>query len=316
MGKNRRTSGIARRAMARARARGEAQPIEPGPAMVSLRVSEVLVDEEWNCRDVLATESGAAADGPGHELTDAELASAIAERGLIHPPRVRQLESGHWALTVGFRRLRALLHNDPEQVVAFTVQPNSGDERADEFRASCDNLSENLNRRNLRPFEIANKLYRMAQSAPEMTTEQLAEAVGLSYPYVSRLLRIRRRAAPELWELFMGHDGANYGAGIGFKDLAVIVRAPKDEQLQRWQKLVAERTAPQSGGPEGRSRKRPGMGQLRKYLRQTEMLGGSEDWEKGVRFGLLVALGRQEWFFASRAQDEQPAPPPTSQSTA
>lgn len=314
MAKNRRTSRRNSRANARASARAPASSASAEQRRVQLCVSEVLVDDDWNCRDALGSGADSAgAEGPGQEFSDQEFADNIAKHGCMHPPKVRQLPDGRWAVTVGFRRLRALKHNDADQVSEFIVQPSSGDERTDEFVASCENLIENLHRKNLRTFEIANKLYRMHQVAPEMTVQDLSEAVGMSRSYCSRLIRIRKRAAPELWEVFVRHDGANYGSGIGFNDLAHIVRLPKDEQLQRWQALVAERTCPHSGAADPRARKRPGAGQLRKYLRQTDTLGGSEDWQKGVRFGLLVALGRQEWFFRSSDQQRSPtsAPEPT-----
>lgn len=294
MGTNRRTDG--RRRSSRARAHRSIVPAEP-PEIVQLPLSEVIVDEDWNCRDALGSGApGKEADGPGDEMGDQQLAADIKERGLIHLCRVRRLSDGRYMLTVGFRRMRALkLIHEPDDIVAFTVQRSAGDEDQDEWTASCDNLRENLNRRNLRPFELANKLHRMLEAAPERSTADLAKAVGMSKGYVSQLLSIRRRAAPELWEIFMRAKGPHYGSGITFQDVVHIVRLPKDEQLQAWQKLVAERTNPRSGPRDKKQRQRPGAGKLRIYLRQVDNIAGPEDFQKGVRFGLLVALGHQTW---------------------
>ena len=183
----------------------------------------------------------------------------------------------------------------PERTFACYLLASTGDADIDEFNASAINLSENLQRRDLRPFEIAEKLYAMRKARPSTSVRELSERTGLSYPYVSALLRIRTKAVPQLWDLFCTY-GTQFGNGITYKDMIKITGKPKGEQLAAWGKLVAERT----GKSASKKKKKKGPKPLRPdeieaFLGVTDELGGPPDWRKGIRFGLNVALGRQTW---------------------
>lgn len=315
---NRRKNSQRKKRPIRARAR-RGSPIEgraaPRSSTVWLKPSAIVIDEKWNARNYehfsgTGAKTEHVTKEPGQQMSDAELLADIKQHGLIQNLVVRKNPEGKGhVLTVGFRRHRALMSDDDlrDKPVLCVEQISSGDESEDEFKASAMNLSENLNRRNLRTFEIADKLFRMRKARPDITSKELAKRTGLSYPYVSALLRIRTKAIAQLWDLFC-QFGTNFGNGITYKDMLTITALAKGEQLEAWKKLVAERTGKNSKGAKEKKGPKPAKPkQLEEYLGMVDTLGGSADWKKGVRFGLLLALGRQTWTKKKKAAKKKAA---------
>lgn len=265
---------------------------------IVLRAGDIVIDSDWNCRtDAGSGGTSMRAERPGEDQSNAELVEDIGTRGVLHPPRVRRISEDTYQVTCGERRLKAIIAASGEDtMVLCTLQPETGDEEADAFRAMSDNLAENINRRRLRPWEIAEALYRLHIARPLATNAELAKEVGLSTSYTTNLVGIRKRACAELWTVFVSH-GDHYPAGIQYMDFIKIVRRPKNEQLDAWEKLVAERT----GGlkpADARHFRRASVRQLRLYLQKIEVLPDkSKDYRAGLKFGLRVALGRQDWDF-------------------
>jgi len=264
---------------------------------VTLRLGDVVIEDAWNSRDLEAMGSGApkegATDGPAHELSDDELRYSIQSQGLLQPCGVRPMPTaaeGGFHLVWGFRRARAALSVfGPDRELEFCVAD------VDDYGALNLNLLENLQRRNLKPYEIAKTLDRMKRARPERTVRELAADVGLSYPYVSNLVRIATKAHPTLWDLFM-HFGCNFSQGITYKDFVSIVRLPKDEQLEAWEALLAERQGKvDARGGKTRARKRPTDKALTNYLGAIEDMPAPPAFRQGVTFGIQVAMGERGW---------------------
>lgn len=298
----------ATRAGARNPRRGQAKMTggmaPPDSTIVRLKPKQILNDDKWNARNYehlrgTGRHTDHVTEEPGTQMSDVELEADIKKNGLLQNLIVRanpdKKSKQKYMIVAGSRRHKALSKLSPDMHVACYVLASTGKPKEDEFNASAINLSENLQRRDLKPFEIADKLCMMRKARPATSVKELAKRTGLSYPYVSALLRIRTKAVPQLWDLFCEY-GTVFGNGITYKDMIKIVALPKGEQLRAWNKLVAERTGKSSKRKKTKKGPQPlKPGQLDACLADVDSLAGPPAWRKGVAYGLLVAMGRQTW---------------------
>jgi ParB family chromosome partitioning protein len=118
----------------------------------------------------------------------AELVASIKEFGVIQPARVREqidkngLATGKYELIAGERRWRAskLAGNTTLPVIVADVQDDDMLSQA---------LTENLNRVNLNPLEVASA-YRQLIDDFGLTQEQLSQKFGKSRPVIANTLRL------------------------------------------------------------------------------------------------------------------------------
>lgn len=278
------------------------------PETVTLRAGDIIVDDEWNSR---RPDGSAAlipsADRAGAELSDAQLIDDIRARGLINPPRVRAVAGG-FQVVAGNRRVKACQAIDEDMEVLCTLQTEQHDHDADELRALADNIAENVHRRDLKPFELAAALFKIHTANPDVPIAELAEVVGLTAGYCYELLAVATKACPELWDIFRRYGYRMPGA-IRWNDLLKVCRLPKHKQLEAWNKLVDEQLGRDNGQRKPKP-KRASTRQLRRYLRQVAQIPGDAQYQAGLRYGLLVALGQQSW-----ALTPEPAPEPQKGST-
>lgn len=277
---------------------------EDGTQHVWLSVSEIVADESRNTR-CYAEGSGVAVSGSagvGEELTDDELAGDIRERGLIAPLGVTLTGEEIYRLRWGYRRHRVCAQIDPDMRVPCIVV-----DETDAWAELSDNLAENLHRKQLRTFEIAEALYRMRRLRPDLPNTSLCEELRISKGYGSQLLSIRENACPELWRLFVQY-GTRFSRNVSVRHLYAISKLPPDEQLAAWQKLVAERDNT------GRKKRRRGASGLARrsdamiWLSKTMALPASEEFREGARFALRCVLKMQRWELTD--SDRGPTLPP------
>ena len=121
-----------------------------------------------------------------------DLASSIAQHGLIQPILVRRLPSGYYQIIAGERRWRA------SRMAGLTEVPvrvlKADDRAADEIA-----LIENLQREDLNPMEEA-RGYQKLISDYSLTQEETARSVGKSRTAVTNSLRLLR-LSPSVSEL-------------------------------------------------------------------------------------------------------------------
>lgn len=211
-----------------------------GELLMKLLPTEIVADEDWNSR--VRPERGES------ELSDEELASSIRESGLLQPLRVRKL-NGAWTLVFGFRRLRACLQVAPGKKVPCTVMPTTGNFVEDDLRARLENLAENGPRLALKPYELADSVYRLRQLHPDMTFKQIGERVGKSDIYVERLCRIRAKLCAELLEAWCANPDR-----FRIEDLLSVVPELQNEQVAAYNRRLADR---RGGRPKGSKTARP-----------------------------------------------------------
>lgn len=119
------------------------------------------------------------------------LADSIARYGILQPLTVRK-EKGGYQLIAGERRLRAAGRAGLRRVPCFVVE-------TDEQGSSLMALVENLQRRDLDPFEEAEGLLRLTKLYG-MTQKEAAEQVGKTQPAVANKIRLLK-LAPQTVEI-------------------------------------------------------------------------------------------------------------------
>lgn len=130
-----------------------------------------------------------------------ELASSIAQHGILTPILVRQSDLGY-ELIAGERRLRAAKEIELAQIDAIIVDFN--DQEMMEV-----SLIENIQREDLNVIEEA-QAYQKLMEAFDYTQEQLARKVGKSREHIANILRLNKlpQAVRDLVvneQLSMGH---------------------------------------------------------------------------------------------------------------
>jgi ParB family chromosome partitioning protein len=116
------------------------------------------------------------------EETLDELATSIAEVGLLQPVVVRSLGGARYELVMGERRWRASQQAGLEYIPAIVRETHDNDMLRDA-------LIENLHRQELNPLEEA-AAYQQLLDDFGATHEQLAQKIGRSRPHISNTLRL------------------------------------------------------------------------------------------------------------------------------
>lgn len=255
---------------------------------ISLLPGDILLDDAFNSRQEYPERPEAVE--PGQRLNDDQFERSIARHGVIQPPRVRKLADGRYSAVFGFRRIRTAAKLAPDKAILCTVQPPSEDgERGDDRTARMLNLSENLQRNNLRPWEVARALFELQQAHPYLTPQEIADETGLSVQYVRNLIRFRRKAHPSIWKQWQ-----RWGTSLRlpFKEALAIVALPTDRQLAAWNAALEARKS--KVGKRGKE-KRPGPAKLLKYLHAVDTVKRSSEFRRGLKKGLRIALGKERF---------------------
>ncbi len=174
---------------------------------------------------------------PRRNFTEAELdelATSIAERGIIQPIVVRQLagEKDGYEIVAGERRWRAAqragLHDVPIAVVDAT------DAQSLEFA-----IIENVQRADLNPIEEAAGYVALMEQCNH-TQDEVAKIVGKSRPYVANMVRLLRLPEPVKALVRQGKLSAGHARLlVGHINAQVLAEMAIDEgysvrQLEEW----------------------------------------------------------------------------------
>jgi ParB/RepB/Spo0J family partition protein len=118
----------------------------------------------------------------------AELAASIAELGVLDPVKVTKQDDGRYRLVWGQRRVLASRIAGKSRIPAI-IQP-AGEIDAKSALRSIEQLSENLQRKDLNAIEEAIALREVLDANPDLTQAALAKRLGMSAPWVSNTLRL------------------------------------------------------------------------------------------------------------------------------
>ena len=154
----------------------------------------------------------------------AELASSIAELGVIQPITVRKLKDNSYQLVSGERRFRASQAINLKSIPAFVRIVN--DQESLEMA-----LVENIQRDDLDPIEIALSYDRLINEI-ELTQEQMSKRVGKKRSTVTNYLRLLNLDPIIQSGIRDGFISMGHGR-------ALLSVANKQEQLKLYKKIVS-----------------------------------------------------------------------------
>ncbi len=152
-----------------------------------------------------------------------DLKNSIAEKGIIQPITVRQVEDG-FELIAGERRLRAVNALNFDSIPAYVLDVESDEEMLEL------SLIENIQREDLNPIDIARAYHKLLFDC-NLTQESVAKRVGKDRSTVANFLRLLKLPQPiqnslKFGELNMGHARA------------LITIENEDLQKNIWKKIV------------------------------------------------------------------------------
>lgn len=172
----------------------------------------------------------------------AELASSIAEHGMLQPLLVRELSEGSFELIAGERRWRAA-HLANQKSVPVMVRPVSSEERRPLLLA----LVENLQRSDLNPLEAASAFDQLL--AAGWTQERIAQSVGKSRAAIANSLRLLR--LPDVVQsmvndglLSEGHGRALLGAAKPQQEALATRAVERGWSVRELERAVRDRSQP------------------------------------------------------------------------
>lgn len=154
-----------------------------------------------------------------------QLASSIAENGLLQPILVREYGDGRYQIIAGERRFRASKLAGLSEIDAIVLDKNDKD-------AAQIALIENIQRENLNPIEEA-MAYRSLADEYNMTQEELSSQVGKSRSAIANSLRLLDLPDEILTLVAVGElSGGHARTLLGVKD--------KDDMILLAQRAVEE----------------------------------------------------------------------------
>ena len=170
-----------------------------------------------------------------------ELASNIAQHGVLQPILVRPMENGGYQIVAGERRWRASRLAELKEVPVYIKDLT-------DFQVAQVALVENLQRENLNPVEEAEAYNRLCEEF-RMTHEDIARTVGKSRSQISNSLRLLK-LSDEVKNLLKNGDISSGHAKIiasiedkekqtHFANTAV----EKEMTVRAFEKFVAEQNA-------------------------------------------------------------------------
>lgn len=250
--------------------------------IVILTLKDINADFAWNARsgNWLADE-GTPDDENSGEHTFAGLVKSIKSRGqdtaIVVRPKGKKYE-----VTAGFRRFAALSAiaketNNPAYPVKAIIK-NQND-----VEARAENIRENTARDDLKGPDLAwslHELFKLQTAAGAAPTDSaLAEEIGKSQPYVSKLLRIMKGVTTKVTDQWRASKVA-----ISINEMAGLVGKPKAEQEEEFKRLVDSKGGAAggqgAGGGQGAwldaaKKKAAGLGELIGRLSKNDLIDDS-----------------------------------------
>ena len=175
----------------------------------------------------------------------AELASSIAEHGIIQPIAVRASSSGIYEIVAGERRWRAAKMANLTEVPVIVLE-------ADDKKMAELALIENIQRENLNPIELS-KAYHSLLEEYNMTQDELSKTLGVSRSGIANQLRLIElpectRQALEDGSISTGHAKVLLSIKEKADDILYEI-IDKDLSVRQTEELVKKITTPKKEKP-------------------------------------------------------------------
>lgn len=167
--------------------------------IILIALSQIAIDETFNVRSSLDDAGGKEEDPNGmNGLIDSILTVGQDEPVVVRPnPKAKDREKQPYALTAGFRRFEAIkrialkLDEKAPTIKAVVREMN-------ESEAVAFNIRENTARENLSGPDLAFGVHAMSSFDPQADGTSIAKELGMTQPYISKLLRIMTKTDPKV----------------------------------------------------------------------------------------------------------------------
>lgn len=265
-------------------------------SLIELEAGDIDFDDTFNCRQSALEQTELSDDDKALEASMRSRLEAGMPFANHTPVKLRPLGKGRYALIQGFRRVKAALRlGEKTPMVGLDETGKVTLTEAGQYQERIDNLTENLHRRNLLPWEKAEAFSAIRLAHPEKTGVEMAKDSGYDKTYVQLLLRIKKGLHDDLWEAYKKN-----GEAMNLQELAEVCKLPKEEQAEGWNRKVIQK---RGGRPEGATTgsKPPKEGKaaetkhLKAWLKKVEKAEAAGSFDAkfllGCRVGLEAALG-------------------------
>lgn len=207
-------------------------------AIVNIPVKDIFADFPWNARsgDWRADE-GTPDDENKGEHTFKNLVKSIKARGQDTAVTVRpSRKAGKFDLTAGFRRYAAILEiaketNNPNASIKAVVK------KQNDAEARAENIRENTARDELKGPDLAwalHELYKLQTAGGGAPSDSaLADEIGKSQPYVSKLLRIMKGVTTKVTDQWRSSR-----VPVTINEMASLIGKDKAEQEAEFKRII------------------------------------------------------------------------------
>jgi ParB/RepB/Spo0J family partition protein len=161
-----------------------------------------------------------------HEIM--ELTKSIRENGLLQPITVRHVDD-HYETIFGNRRLEAHRRLKAAKIDAIVIEKGDDD-------AFILNLTENVQRVDMDPLDVANAVHHLHESDPiTWTYAAIGRKIGKSRAWVFEMAKLTDRAAPEVLDVIAGKDqhGKVPEGKLDYRSGLELTRKIPDQDRQR-----------------------------------------------------------------------------------
>jgi ParB/RepB/Spo0J family partition protein len=161
-----------------------------------------------------------------HEIM--ELTKSIRENGLLQPITVRRMDD-HYETIFGNRRLEAHKRLKAAKIDALVIEKGDDD-------AYMLNLTENVQRVDMDPLDVANAVHHIHESDPiTWTYAAIGRKIGKSRAWVFEMAKLTDRAAPEVLDAIAGQDqhGKVPEGKLDYRSGLELTRKIPDQDRQR-----------------------------------------------------------------------------------
>lgn len=299
--------------------------------VVNVPLKDIVADDEMNSRQSFVVHDESA---PIKAQTLKGLMESIATEGQITPVMVKEIEGGKFYLIAGFRRFTAIkaLYNaevekhkegvkgaDPTKYQSIRAQVVRGDDR---LSIRILNLVENLARKDLSPYEVAEACVKLQEAAKpdKLSGNDIADKIGLSRQYVGNLLTNMAKLHPKIKAHWMrNHPACTTGNLNSWRSLEpetqmeLFIKAcggkePEDVDVEETEETSA--SAKEETAKVAKEPSRPGVATLQDAIAAVKAADGIKPEEKkAMLVALEYAAGERKtlgkFFDAEKAAEER-----------
>lgn len=267
--------------------------------ILTVKLSDLIVDEAFNARDHRYFDTPEIGADQWQKIED--LMADIKEHGQL-TPMLTVMSGDKFKLVAGFRRHEALKRLKAPTAVIEVVDAKRPED------ADILNLTENIGRNNLRPYEIAKKVTQI-KANHGLSGDAIAKRIGnLSKSYVNNLIRCYENIAVDEIRDAWANPGDNkhkfcttdFLNSVSKMKLVGTEKPDKDAQKLAWDEAcgkVAPAAEGEGGGEDGEGEEsKPSKKKMRRHAEVVGMLTAlSKGSVKGDKKRQEVAMDVLRW---------------------